>query len=255
METRFSIIDALKIGWAKTRTHSALVFQVVLTFFVYQVVSVMVERVLNGTGIGVLAVFGLTVLGVFIGTGAMLIALRLARGEKTTYRHILPDYRVVWKFFVAGLCAGFIIMLPGIVAALLVLNNLIAALGFAQLRAIVTQLQFATNPAQVQSLLMPIFTHIGFVGYFAMFLGVVLSTYLALRYSMVRFSVIDGAGITESLRESTKMTHGVKWPLFGFSVLLIVINIIGSIPFGLGLLITAPISLIAYAHVYDKLAR
>ena len=77
--------------------------------------------------------------------------------------------------------------------------------------------------------------------------------YLALRFSMVRFAVLDGAGITESLRQSGKETRGHKWHLLGLFLVLAGVNLVGLLLLYVGLLITVPVSGLAWAHVYLKL--
>ncbi|HVV15086.1 MAG TPA: hypothetical protein VHD55_01655 [Candidatus Paceibacterota bacterium] len=77
--------------------------------------------------------------------------------------------------------------------------------------------------------------------------------YLSLRFSMVRFAVLEGAGVKESLKKSGAMTRGVKWKLLGFLLLCGLVNMLGAILLMVGLLVTVPVSTIAYAHVYRKL--
>jgi uncharacterized membrane protein len=77
--------------------------------------------------------------------------------------------------------------------------------------------------------------------------------YLMVRYSMVRFAVIDGASVTDSLRKSAELTQGIKWHLLWFILAIIAINIIGAVLFLVPLLVTVPVTMIAYAHVYQKL--
>jgi len=79
--------------------------------------------------------------------------------------------------------------------------------------------------------------------------------YFALRFSMVRFAILEGAGVKESLRKSSAMTEGKKWHILGFFIVFAVINILGAMLFLVGLLITVPVTLIAYAEVYRHLAH
>jgi uncharacterized membrane protein len=96
-------------------------------------------------------------------------------------------------------------------------------------------------------------------GAFGVYMALVIATtlvaiaYLSLRYSMARFAVVDGEGITDSLRKSAQETKGVKWHLLGFFLALIGLNILGAVALLVGLLVTLPVSAIAYAHVYLKL--
>ena len=62
-----------------------------------------------------------------------------------------------------------------------------------------------------------------------------------------------GAEILESLTISSKLTHGVKWHLLGFFIVLAALNIAGALLLLIGLLVTLPVSMIAYAHIYLKL--
>lgn len=77
--------------------------------------------------------------------------------------------------------------------------------------------------------------------------------YFMVRFMMATYAVIDGEEIVKSLKRSTELTEGHKWELFWFIVVIVIINILGAIPFGLGMLLTLPITTIAFAHVYDKL--
>jgi uncharacterized membrane protein len=77
--------------------------------------------------------------------------------------------------------------------------------------------------------------------------------YFAIRFSMSRFAVLEGMSVLESFEKSTKLTEGHKWELLLFFLVVIAINIVGAIPFGVGLLVTIPISILAFAEVYLKL--
>ncbi|HVV38932.1 MAG TPA: hypothetical protein VHD31_01245 [Candidatus Paceibacterota bacterium] len=77
--------------------------------------------------------------------------------------------------------------------------------------------------------------------------------YFALRFSMVRFVILEGGGVMASLEKSGTLTQGIKWKLLGFFVVIALLNILGAILFMVGLLITIPVTMIAYAHVYQKL--
>lgn len=194
----FSIGEALQFGWRKTREHSGLLFQILLTIFALQVVSEIVDRVLHDTILGILASVALAVLSVVISAGFALVALRLAEGHAAHYRDLFPRAQLVWHFFCVSLVAGLL-------------------------------------------------TLVGFL------LLIVPGVYLLLRFSMARFAVVDGAGILESLKRSGRMTHGRKWHLLGFFLLMVLLNIAGALLLLVGLLVTIPVSMLAWAHVYHKL--
>ncbi|MCR4274929.1 MAG: hypothetical protein NUW02_02675 [Candidatus Campbellbacteria bacterium] len=59
-----------------------------------------------------------------------------------------------------------------------------------------------------------------------------------------------------SLKESWRLTKGYKWNLFGFFLLVILINVFGAlVTFGLGLLVTAPLSLLVLTYLYRELEK
>lgn len=77
----------------------------------------------------------------------------------------------------------------------------------------------------------------------------------SLLLSMTQLSVVDKKlNPIEALKESYRLTRPHLWPLFVFMLALIVLNLIGLIALVIGLLVTLPVSLIAVAHVYRKLA-
>ena len=78
----------------------------------------------------------------------------------------------------------------------------------------------------------------------------------ALKYTFVRYFIVDkGLSIKEAFSESSKITSGSKWNLFLLSILLVLINILGALAFGVGLLLSIPITIMAYAYVYRKLLK
>ena len=77
--------------------------------------------------------------------------------------------------------------------------------------------------------------------------------WIAVRLSMTRFEILEGAGILESLKKSWALTHGHFWRLALFFVVVALVNIAGALLLMIGLLISIPVTMIAYAHVYQKL--
>lgn len=84
-------------------------------------------------------------------------------------------------------------------------------------------------------------------------LFIVPGVYLAVRFSMVRFAVLEGEGVIGSIKKSGTLTEGVKWRLLGFLLVCGLLNAAGIIFFAIGLLVSVPVTAVAYAHVYQKL--
>ena len=76
----------------------------------------------------------------------------------------------------------------------------------------------------------------------------------AIRYMFVPFIVIEkGLRPFEALRESRRITNGHKWRLFLFSLVLVGINILGTLCLLIGLLVTVPVTMLATVYVYRLL--
>jgi len=76
----------------------------------------------------------------------------------------------------------------------------------------------------------------------------------AIKFQFFGYFIIDkDCKIIDSLKKSAHITNGAKWTLFVFELALILLNIVGAVFLLVGLLVTIPISMIAYAYVYRKL--
>lgn len=79
--------------------------------------------------------------------------------------------------------------------------------------------------------------------------------YFMLKYQFFGNLIVDkNMGAIEALKTSGKITDGVKWQLFGFCLIIIGLNFLGMLALGVGLLVTIPVSVVAYTIVYRKLA-
>jgi uncharacterized membrane protein len=77
---------------------------------------------------------------------------------------------------------------------------------------------------------------------------------LALMYMFTTFIVIDrGLGPIDAMKESNSITRGHKWPLLGLVCILALINIAGAIALLVGLLVTVPVTSLAFTHAYRVL--
>lgn len=87
-------------------------------------------------------------------------------------------------------------------------------------------------------------------------LFIIPGIYLALKYQFAIYLVVDkNLGIFEAFGQSGKMTAGVKWPLLGWFIVQALLNLVGALLFGVGLLITAPVTMLAYAKIYRQLGN
>lgn len=56
-----------------------------------------------------------------------------------------------------------------------------------------------------------------------------------------------------ALKKSFEMTRGHFWKLLGFTFILCLVNMLGVILAGVGVLVTAPFSLLATSYMYDRI--
>ena len=76
----------------------------------------------------------------------------------------------------------------------------------------------------------------------------------SIKYQFAPFLIVDrNIGIKKAFQGSAGITLGVKWELFLFFLLVMAINLLGLMAFGIGLFTTLPATMIAYTFVYRKL--
>lgn len=57
----------------------------------------------------------------------------------------------------------------------------------------------------------------------------------------------------KAIKDSKKLTYGYKWFLFKFMLVALLINLLGLLFFGVGLLLSIPVTAIALASIYKKI--
>ena len=78
---------------------------------------------------------------------------------------------------------------------------------------------------------------------------------VAIQFGFFGYLIIDKQmGVMDSLKMSSKVTNGAKWKLFGLAILSILINIAGAVCLLVGLLVTIPTTMLAWAYAYRKLS-
>ena len=56
-----------------------------------------------------------------------------------------------------------------------------------------------------------------------------------------------------AMKQSKHLANGEKWNLLAFFLVALGLNVLGALAFGLGLIITIPVSVMALAYIYDAL--
>jgi len=98
------------------------------------------------------------------------------------------------------------------------------------------------------SLLLGLAIVIGFL------LLIVPGVIFTLMFMFATFIVVDRElGPIEAMKESKRLAHGHKWALLGFVLMLALINLLGVLALGVGLLVSIPVSSLAFVHAYRTL--
>jgi len=94
----------------------------------------------------------------------------------------------------------------------------------------------------------------------AMMIGFVLlivpGFYVALKYGFAPALIVDKKDlkIGEAFKQSALMSKDIKWKLLGLFVVMVLLNILGTIALGVGLLVSIPVSSLAFIHIYKGLS-
>lgn len=101
-----------------------------------------------------------------------------------------------------------------------------------------------------QSILYGIIVIVGFI------LLIVPGVIFAIMFSFGSLIIVDAnTKIVDSLKESAAITKGSRLKLLGFFVIIALINILGYIALGVGILVSVPVSTFAMIHVYRELTK
>jgi len=85
---------------------------------------------------------------------------------------------------------------------------------------------------------------------------IIPGVFWAVRFSFSPMIVVDTKlGPIAAMKESFSISKDNFWKLFWFFVVICLMNFVGLIFFGIGLLITVPVSLLAYIKVYRDLSQ
>lgn len=96
----------------------------------------------------------------------------------------------------------------------------------------------------------------GLIVAFGLILLIVPGIYFALKYQFFSYLIVDkNLGVFDALKQSGEMTKDMKWKLLGFAFALFGLNLLGLLALGIGLLVTVPVSIVAYVSVYRALSR
>jgi uncharacterized membrane protein len=97
---------------------------------------------------------------------------------------------------------------------------------------------------------------VGLAVFVGLFLCIVPGVILGLMWAFFGYVIVENPNIgpTDAMRRSAEITKGYRWQLLGLTILLFLINVVGAIALGIGLLFTYGISAVALAYTYKVLS-
>jgi uncharacterized membrane protein len=102
----------------------------------------------------------------------------------------------------------------------------------------------------ISSILCGIIVALGFI------LFIVPGIIFAIRFQFFQYLIIEGnLGPIQALEASWNITKGETMNLIIFWILVLLVNVLGALALGIGLFVTLPLTMIATAYVYKKLAN
>ena len=84
---------------------------------------------------------------------------------------------------------------------------------------------------------------------------IVPGVYLAVRFQFTIQLILDqGLGIMAAMKESTRLTNGIKMSLLGFDLTLLGVILLGAIVLGVGVFVALPVVWLASVVVYRQVS-
>lgn len=174
--------------------------------------------------------------------GMIIFYLRIIRGQGGDLNILFSTFKDIGRW----LGVGWIYLLIFIVSMLpLVIAGLTAGLIIYPIYQSAYISDPAVSGAYIAGMVLVILT--------GCILTVILSILFSVRYMFAWYAAADGVGIIESFEQSSCMTAGYRIQLFGVFLGYMLLTIIGSFLLGVGQILAAVLSIIAYGLIYISL--
>ena len=207
----------------------------VLVFLVQMLIPNLLDSLFNQTSIQYILyriTYLLIVTGITLGVTAQLI--------KVTRLMTVEGFADVFNYFhkiIASIMGSILVALAfGVLAVIFI----VLFMGVSSL-----SLESIENIAAGDEVSGPLM--IGFMGY------VIIIAYLSLKTNFFTYFIVDkDMGPIDALRESLTRTTGLEFELFTIYAILALLNLIGALLFGIGLLFTIPFSWLVVSIIYTR---
>ncbi len=219
----FNFEEIFSFAWSKTRQHA---WFLVCSFIIYAVIM---------SAVGLNPILQ-PVVSLLLALSLLSMSLVIVRNESFSFETLFTRLRspnLVLKFLaltILYVAAVSVFVIPFIASVSVAMGVLVFG-GFAALTGKLFTVLFTT----LLMLLPGIYITVSFKFY----------PYVLLENEHMK--------IVDIIKHTRKLTCCNFWRLLGFFITLTVLNTVGFLAFGFGLLLTVPVSMFATAHLYRKL--
>ncbi len=239
----FSKREAIRFGWETMKRHKSFFIPMILVYGLILYVPAALVRMaprpaMHQAGFFILFQLGinlcLTIIAFTVTLGIAQVALKLCDNAQVRLGDLFSvSGTQVFYYFVASLLAGMLVGVGYLPIFLLIYDLVLRFTEFPLFREYLLWFDVLTV------LTLPL---------------AVLGVIWLVRLSQVPYFIVDGrANPIDALKRSWALTKGSTWNLLLFNFLLGLINMLGVLAFGIGVLATIPTVLVAHAFVYRKL--
>ncbi len=229
----FSKKEAILFGWEITKKNFWFFVSVLLVTYGIQFLPNFISGYTDEQGaIPLFISIIVYVASLGISLGFIKILLSFVDKGKPQFSDLFSLFksRLLWKYFLASIVYGFIMLLGALPSILfLVVSGLLEK-----------------NTSSIYSS----------ISFMLACASVLIIAYISIRGSFFPYLILDkGDPIFKSFASSWRMTKGKVWELFLFNFLLGLIIIAGILALGVGLFVAMPVSSLASAYVYRQLSN
>ncbi len=204
------------------------------------------------SGDGAFALVGIitgTLINAIVAVGVLRVLLRFVDGNGARFDDIIPPAQHVVWYIVFQIVMVVIVVGMAMMSIVLFFTGILGVSLGGSGTFPYDSLQAGVAAALHINMML---AFIAMVTWF--FLTVFAIVYVALRFMFAPYVIVDrNMNAFAALRASSLLTRGVKLRLLALMIVIVFINILGMMAFGIGLIITVPLSLIVMVRTYRTL--
>lgn len=218
---------SLHTGWNIINENFWVIFRFCIVAFLLGNVADIADRILGDQSViidgGVRLISWILNSAMAVGLAATM--LKLVDGKEAGFRDLFPRMRKIVSYWLVA-------FLQTLLAIVLILGPLVF---------FVVSMFVPQGPSDSRFLLV----------LSSVIVSITVGLYITLRQSLAIYLIADkDMGAIKAIRESWRHTKGKTFELLSLVVILGLLNLVGLLAIGVGLLITIPMSLVASAQAY-----